>query len=196
MCVAANEAGVVERSVALSVHSAPAITAGAAVAADAGGTAVLECRAEGEPTPTMEWSRKGGRRLLGDDRFSPLTNGSLRVSSAQKEDTAHASCGLGSQEKRRRCTNPLPANGGRHCAGSDTETRGCRGKPCPVDANWSQWSLWEECSRTCGRGNRTKLRTCSSPPAQHGGKPCEGEAAEVTACGERPCPGESPRRFP
>ncbi|XP_056291030.1 hemicentin-1-like isoform X2 [Pseudoliparis swirei] len=92
MCVAANEAGVVERSVALTVHSAPAITAEPTVVVDAGGTVVLDCRAEGEPTPTMEWSRKGGRRLLGDDRFSPLSNGSLRVSSAQKEDTAQYEC--------------------------------------------------------------------------------------------------------
>ncbi|XP_056277362.1 hemicentin-1-like isoform X1 [Pseudoliparis swirei] len=92
MCVAANEAGVVERSVSLTVHSAPAITAEPTVVVDAGGTVVLDCRAEGEPTATMEWSRKGGRRLLGDDRFSPLSNGSLRVSSAQKEDTAQYEC--------------------------------------------------------------------------------------------------------
>ncbi|XP_056291202.1 hemicentin-1-like [Pseudoliparis swirei] len=216
MCVAANEAGVVERSVALTVHSAPAITAEPTVVVDAGGTVVLDCRAEGEPTATMEWSRKGGRRLLGDDRFSPLSNGSLRVSSAQKEDTAQyeclarnllgsararvtltvrvhgghsewsawgpcsASCGVGSQKKRRRWTNPLPANGGRHCAGSDTETRGCQGKPCPVDANWSEWSLWEECSRTCGHGNRTKVRTCSTGASRARARPRRSPCA---ACG-------------
>ncbi|XP_035807905.2 hemicentin-1-like [Amphiprion ocellaris] len=98
------------------------------------------------------------------------------------------SCGAGAQNRLRQCNNPLPANGGRHCAGSDLETRRCQGKPCPVDGNWSEWSLWEECSRTCGQGNRTRVRTCSNPPAQHGGRPCEGKAVEVIMCSVRPCP--------
>ncbi|XP_056262680.1 hemicentin-1-like [Pseudoliparis swirei] len=115
MCVAANEAGVVERSVALTVHSAPAITAEPTVAVDAGGTVVLDCRAEGEPTPTMEWSRKGGRRLLGDDRFSPLSNGSLRVSSAQKEDTAQYECLARNLLGSARARVTLTVRGGRRC---------------------------------------------------------------------------------
>lgn len=41
------------------------------------------------------------------------------------------SCGIGAQKRLRRCNNPLPANGGRRCVGSDTETRNCLGKPCP-----------------------------------------------------------------
>ena len=58
---------------------------------DSGTTVVLNCQAEGEPTPTIEWSRQS-RPLLGNDRFSTLSNGSLRISSAQKEDTAEYEC--------------------------------------------------------------------------------------------------------
>lgn len=58
---------------------------------DAGTTVVLNCQAEGEPTPVIEWSRQG-RPLLGKDHFSTLSNSSLRVSSAQKEDTAEYEC--------------------------------------------------------------------------------------------------------
>lgn len=58
---------------------------------DAGTTIVLNCQAEGEPTPTVEWSRQG-RPLQGLDRLSTLSNGSLRISSAQKEDTAQYEC--------------------------------------------------------------------------------------------------------
>lgn len=58
---------------------------------DAGTTVVLNCQAEGEPTPKIEWSRQG-RPLQALDRFSSLSNGSLRVSSAQKEDTAEYEC--------------------------------------------------------------------------------------------------------
>lgn len=65
-----------------------------------------------------------------------------------------------------------------------------------VDGNWSEWSVWEECSRTCGQGNRTRVRTCSDPPAQYGGRLCEGAAVEVIMCSVRPCPGEEPERLP
>lgn len=58
---------------------------------DAGSTVVLNCQAEGEPTPTIEWSQQG-RPLLGKDRFYSLSNGSLRISSVQKEDTAQYEC--------------------------------------------------------------------------------------------------------
>lgn len=44
------------------------------------------------------------------------------------------SCGVGSQKRLRQCNNPLPANGGRHCAGSDTESRSCQGRPCPGES--------------------------------------------------------------
>ncbi|CAK6971319.1 hemicentin-1 [Scomber scombrus] len=226
MCVATNDAGVVERSVTLTLQSAPSIIIEPVnTVVDAGTTVVLNCQAEGEPTPVIEWSRQG-RPLLGNNHFSTLSNSSLRVSSAQKEDTAEyecvarnllgsvlvrvtltvrvhggysewaewgpcsVSCGVGSQKKLRQCNNPLPANGGHHCVGSDIETRNCWGKPCPVDGNWSEWSLWEECSHTCGQGNRTRVRTCSNPPAQHGGRPCEGKAVEVIMCSVRPCPVE------
>uniref|UniRef100_A0A3Q2CT39 Hemicentin-1 n=1 Tax=Cyprinodon variegatus TaxID=28743 RepID=A0A3Q2CT39_CYPVA len=217
MCVATNDAGVVERSITLTLQK----PVGTVV--DAGTTVVLNCKAEGEPAPVIEWS-KNARPLLANDRFSTLSNGSLRITSAQKEDTAEyecvarnllgsvlvsvsltvrvhggysewtewglcsVSCGAGVQKRVRQCNNPLPANGGRHCAGSSTETRSCRGKPCPVDGNWSQWSPWEECSQTCGQGNKTRIRSCSNPPPQHGGRPCLGKAVEAIMCSVRPCP--------
>lgn len=63
---------------------------------------------------------------------------------------------------------------------------------CLVNGHWSEWSLWEECTRSCGRGNRSRTRTCSNPSALHGGRPCEGSAVETIMCNVRPCPGEIP----
>ncbi|XP_073667498.1 hemicentin-1 isoform X2 [Paramisgurnus dabryanus] len=224
MCVATNDAGVVERTVTLTLQSSPTITVEPVeTVVDAGFTVMLNCQAEGEPIPVIEWSRQG-RPLLGNERITILNNGSLRISSAQKEDTAEyecvarnllgsvlvrvsltvrvhggysewmewgacsISCGTGVQRRLRQCNNPLPANGGRHCAGGAAESRSCKGKPCPVDGNWSEWSPWEECSRTCGQGNRTRVRTCSNPHAQHGGRACEGKAVEAIMCNIKPCP--------
>ncbi|XP_059922302.1 hemicentin-1-like [Gadus macrocephalus] len=224
LCVATNEAGAVERSVSLVLQSAPSVRVEPLEAlVDAGSTLLLHCRAGGEPTPLLEWSRHG-RPLLASERLSTLANGSLRLSGVQREDTAEyecvarnllgaaaarvaltvrvhggyaewtqwgpcsVSCGAGAQKRLRQCNKPLPANGGRHCAGLDSETRSCQGKPCPVDGRWSEWSVWEECSRSCGQGNRTRVRSCSSPPAQHGGAVCEGRAVEAILCSVRPCP--------
>ncbi|XP_012591877.2 hemicentin-1 [Microcebus murinus] len=223
-CVATNEAGAVERSMSLTLQSPPIITlepVGTVI--NAGGNIILNCQAAGEPHPTITWSRQG-HSIPWDDRVTVLSNSSLYIAAAQKEDTSDyecvarnlmgsvlvrvpvivqvhggfshwsawrscsVTCGKGIQKRSRLCNNPLPANGGKPCQGSDSEMRNCQNKLCPVDGSWSEWSPWEECTRSCGRGNRTRTRTCSNPSAQHGGRPCEGNAVEMIMCNIRPCP--------
>ncbi|XP_065505206.1 hemicentin-1 isoform X3 [Caloenas nicobarica] len=223
-CVATNDAGAVERSLTLTLQSPPVITVEpVGTVIEAGGTAMLHCQARGEPPPTIAWSRQG-HPVVSDERATVLSNGSLRLVAARKEDTSEyecvarnlvgsvlvrvpltvqvhggfsswlewrpcsVTCGPGVQERVRQCNNPLPANGGRSCEGPGTDVRSCHNKPCPVDGNWSEWGLWEECSRSCGRGNRTRSRTCSSPAAQQGGRPCRGSALDSVVCNVRPCP--------
>ncbi|KAM9212162.1 hemicentin-1 [Dugong dugon] len=223
-CVATNEAGVVERSMSLTLQSPPVITAEPVeTIISAGGKVILNCKATGEPHPTILWSRQG-RPIPWDDRVSVLSNNSLYIAAAQKEDTSEyecvaqnmmgsvlvrvpvivqvhggfsqwsawrscsVTCGKGIQKRSRLCNSPLPANGGKSCQGSDSEMRNCQNKPCPVDGSWSEWSSWEACTRSCGRGNRTRTRTCNNPSAQHGGWPCEGNAVEIIMCNIRPCP--------
>ncbi|XP_067846589.1 hemicentin-1 isoform X2 [Heptranchias perlo] len=223
-CIATNDAGVVERSVTLTLQSSPVFTVEPMdTVADAGTTVMLNCQAGGEPPPTVEWSRQG-RPLIGNDRITILSNNSLRLAAVQKKDTSKyecvarnlmgsvlvkitltvqvhggfsewlkwgpcsVTCGQGVQKRLRLCNNPVPANGGRHCQGTDSETRGCQSKPCPVDGGWAEWGHWEECSRTCGQGNRTRTRTCSNPSMQYGGRLCEGKAVEAIMCNIQPCP--------
>ncbi|NXX95340.1 HMCN1 protein, partial [Centropus bengalensis] len=223
-CVATNEAGVVERSLTLTLQSPPVIAVEPVeTVAEAGATVILDCQAHGEPPPTIKWSRQG-HPVVSDERVTVLSNGSLRIVATQKEDTSEyecvarnlmgsvlvrvpltvqvhggfsewlewrpcsATCGHGVQERVRQCNTPLPANGGRTCEGPRTDVRSCHSKPCPVDGNWSEWGLWEECSKSCGQGNRTRSRACSSPAAQHGGQPCGGSAVESVMCNIRPCP--------
>ncbi|OPJ77524.1 hemicentin-1 isoform B [Patagioenas fasciata monilis] len=223
-CVATNEAGAVERSLTLTLQSPPVITVEpVGTVIEAGATAMLHCQAHGEPPPTITWSRQG-HPIVSDERVTVLSNGSLRLVAARKEDTSEyecvarnlmgsvlvrvpltvqvhggfsswlewrpcsVTCGQGVQERVRQCNNPLPANGGRSCEGPGTDVRSCHNKPCPVDGNWSEWGLWEECSRSCGQGNRSRSRTCSSPAAQHGGRPCQGSALDSIMCNIRPCP--------
>ncbi|XP_063796284.1 hemicentin-1 isoform X2 [Pseudophryne corroboree] len=97
-------------------------------------------------------------------------------------------CGQGVQKRVRQCDNPAPANGGLACQGEETETRICQNKQCPVDGSWSDWSPWEQCSKTCSSGKRTRIRMCNDPPAQEGGKSCVGKSVDVEVCNSKPCP--------
>lgn len=58
---------------------------------EAGATAMLNCQANGEPPPTIKWSRQG-HLVVSDERVTVLSNGSLRIVAAQKEDTSEYEC--------------------------------------------------------------------------------------------------------
>ena len=41
-----------------------------------------------------------------------------------------------------------------------------------VNGNYTSWSVWSECSATCGGGIQERTRTCTHPKPQNGGKDC------------------------
>ncbi|KAK3592726.1 hypothetical protein CHS0354_007728 [Potamilus streckersoni] len=97
-------------------------------------------------------------------------------------------CGQGVQQRTRSCENPEPVNGGRSCIGESVEQRPCSVRQCPVDGQWGNWLPWEECSTTCGPGQRVRNRRCDNPAPQLGGQLCIGLSTELTVCNMRPCP--------
>ena len=58
-----------------------------------------------------------------------------------------------------------------------------------IDGNYTSWSDWSECSATCGGGQQSRLRTCTSPPPKHGGRNCSelGSAVDSQICNPDPC---------
>ena len=55
-----------------------------------------------------------------------------------------------------------------------------------IDCEWHPWSFWEECSRTCGGGERQKTRSVRVQE-QHGGAVCSGNNTEKESCNNHPC---------
>uniref|UniRef100_A0A3B3QSB3 Adhesion G protein-coupled receptor B2 n=1 Tax=Paramormyrops kingsleyae TaxID=1676925 RepID=A0A3B3QSB3_9TELE len=57
-----------------------------------------------------------------------------------------------------------------------------------VHGLWEEWSPWSLCSATCGRGSRTRTRSCVAP--QQGGKACDGSDHQSKLCNIAVCPVE------
>ncbi|XP_035812602.2 A disintegrin and metalloproteinase with thrombospondin motifs 17 [Amphiprion ocellaris] len=60
--------------------------------------------------------------------------------------------------------------------------------PQHVDGDWSPWSHWSMCSRTCGTGVQFRQRKCDNPPPGPGGRHCPKASVEHKACEGPPCP--------
>ncbi|XP_023980917.1 A disintegrin and metalloproteinase with thrombospondin motifs 18 [Physeter macrocephalus] len=59
--------------------------------------------------------------------------------------------------------------------------------PRPIHGQWSAWSKWSECSRTCGGGVKYQERHCNNPKPQYGGKFCPGSSRVYQLCNINPC---------
>nr|XP_046245982.1 A disintegrin and metalloproteinase with thrombospondin motifs 17 isoform X2 [Scatophagus argus] len=64
--------------------------------------------------------------------------------------------------------------------------------PQHVDGDWSPWSQWSMCSRTCGTGVQFRQRKCDNPPPGPGGRHCQKASVEHKACEGPPCPKGAP----
>ncbi|KAF2363264.1 GPCR family 2 secretin-like [Trinorchestia longiramus] len=80
-------------------------------------------------------------------------------------------CGNGTQEEIRTCTNPSPEGNGKECTTLDgnTSTIEIRTIPCNTEPCWVEntYGNWSECSANCSIGERIRHAMC-------GDKPCSG----------------------
>ncbi|XP_064631894.1 hemicentin-1-like [Lineus longissimus] len=103
-------------------------------------------------------------------------------------DECSETCGGGVQIRKRQCNNPPPVHGGVDCEGNSTDTRDCGNKICPVHGEWSDWSEFSECSVTCGKGVKVRMRECNSPAPTYGGRWCRGRSIQQKKCHLKMCP--------
>ncbi|XP_072447201.1 LOW QUALITY PROTEIN: A disintegrin and metalloproteinase with thrombospondin motifs 19-like [Chiloscyllium punctatum] len=64
--------------------------------------------------------------------------------------------------------------------------------PDHTDGEWSIWSLWSTCSRTCNVGVHFRQRKCDNPRPGPKGKNCHGSRVQYRTCKNPPCPAGVP----
>ncbi|XP_033625738.1 uncharacterized protein LOC117288968 [Asterias rubens] len=126
--------------------------------------------------PVPEW---GGDDCVGDATEDGECNTNLcpidgNWATWEAWSTCTHSCGGGTRDHSRTCTDPAPGYGGVDCDGVNFEVGVCGEIECKADGNWAQWTEWTPCSKSCGFGNRTRERSCSDPAPSHGGLDCPG----------------------
>ncbi|CAL1127820.1 unnamed protein product [Cladocopium goreaui] len=104
-----------------------------------------------------------------------------------------SSCGGGTRTQSR-VVEIAPQWGGLECetkndlGGPPNEkTESCNEQPCPVDCQWSSWSKYTLCSKTCDTGTMSRNRV-KSPLETFGGRPCSGDSEESNFCNTQGCP--------
>ncbi|XP_069091834.1 adhesion G protein-coupled receptor B3 isoform X6 [Pleurodeles waltl] len=113
----------------------------------------------------------------------PPKEGETGVDEWSQWSSCSVTCGQGSQVRTRTCVPPY----GTHCSGPLRESRVCNNTAlCPVHGVWEEWSPWSLCSFTCGRGQRTRTRSCVPP--QYGGRSCDGPETHHKPCNIALCP--------
>lgn len=88
----------------------------------------------------------------------------------------------------RQCNNPSPQNDGVPCHGISINVANCT-----VHGGWTPWSVWSECSATCGLAYKSRFRSCSNPSPNHGGRVCVGpDSAQIYCIHNPPCSEQRP----
>ena len=77
------------------------------------------------------------------------------------------------------------SNGGK-CSGSSNEEDECNVRMCPEPCKLGEWMEWKPCSRTCGNGERIRIRN-KEVVEKHGGI-CLGALSEREGCNPHACP--------
>ncbi|XP_040567740.2 LOW QUALITY PROTEIN: SCO-spondin-like [Lepeophtheirus salmonis] len=96
--------------------------------------------------------------------------------------TCSKTCGKGTKKRNRKCIDSKFRNGN-PCNADLNETENCNEQDCPV---WSPWTEWTECSRSCGKGMRSKMKICLDLTS------CSGKTKYMELCNENPCPSLTP----
>ncbi|XP_078700036.1 apolipoprotein(a)-like [Branchiostoma floridae x Branchiostoma belcheri] len=134
-----------------------------------------------EPVPSSNGESWDCAKLTSNDDDPPN-----QLVSANCTDTEYYIC-----ERITRPCSPNPCINNGTCVETVPSGFLCRcgenysGTYCDaINGGWSAWSVWTECSVSCGTGTGSQARTrsCDNPEPQFGGNNCTGDAQETRPC--------------
>ncbi|XP_001920501.5 hemicentin-1 [Danio rerio] len=97
-CVVTNIAGSTSLFFTVEILLPPVIREGSSlIIAHVGQDAVLPCEVEGAPSSSVMWRKDGGPVPLHNNRFTLLSEGSLRISTVQLSDVGRYYCSVSNQ---------------------------------------------------------------------------------------------------
>ena len=79
--------------------------------------------------------------------------------------------------KVRECILPKSESSG--CEGEKEISESCNLENCP---DWTPWTGWTPCTKSCGGGSKTRGRECVIPTDRAGVQGCKGDAIESMDC--------------
>jgi len=88
-------------------------------------------------------------------------------------------CGKGIHLRSRQCSNSSICSNKEE---EEEEKDSCFLQSCPVNGGWSSWEPWNTCSKECGIGVKTRVRTCTEPSPNNGGRECYGISTMTDEC--------------
>uniref|UniRef100_A0A3B4XL25 Hemicentin-1-like n=1 Tax=Seriola lalandi dorsalis TaxID=1841481 RepID=A0A3B4XL25_SERLL len=174
MCIAENSVGSIRALSFVRIREPPVLKGEAHMSQTVihGGSAILDCPVQGDPSPVLRWLRDG-KPLHRSLRLQALHNGSLVIYSITAADEGEYQCVAESEAgtAERAITLKVQINGG-----------------------YSNWQEWSPCSSTCGQGFQERIRLCNNPEPANGGRSCSGPSIDSRKCHAGLCPGETPRK--
>jgi hypothetical protein len=133
-------------------------------------------------------TRYGGKKCLPavitkacNEQACPIP---CKVTAFSNWSACSVSCGSGTMERTRHALQ-WPNHGGKECPTMKL-TATCQMGPCGVDCTMGAWSSWKACTKTCGGGVSTRVRTTIQEAADRG-RQCP-SLAESVPCNVEACP--------
>ena len=59
------------------------------------------------------------------------------------------------------------------------------------EGTWTAWGEYSKCTKSCGGGTQSRIRTCVNPSQPFGHKTCRGAFRQRRLCNAQHCPGKS-----
>eukprot|EP00933_Yihiella_yeosuensis_P071482 TRINITY_DN79690_c0_g1_i1.p1 TRINITY_DN79690_c0_g1~~TRINITY_DN79690_c0_g1_i1.p1 ORF type:complete len:1456 (+),score=235.05 TRINITY_DN79690_c0_g1_i1:597-4370(+) len=92
-------------------------------------------------------------------------------------------CGSTNQRERFRRIAQEPSSDGKPCTGALSEVAECS---TAVDCQFSDWTSWDQCDKTCDGGQRYRHRQITRNP-RNGGAECPEDLIQTEGCNREPC---------